>query len=64
MCIAVHKNEYVKVKRIVKEIDPDAFVIITGASEVLGKGFQRLDQTNKTRRISYVRTFKMEYDQA
>ena len=37
-------NEYVKVKRIVKEIDPDAFVIITGASEVLGKGFQRLDQ--------------------
>ena len=44
VCIAVHKNEYVKVKRIVKEIDPDAFVIITGASEVLGKGFQRLDQ--------------------
>lgn len=44
VCIAVHKNEYVKVKRIVKEIDPDAFVIITGASEVLGKGFRRLDQ--------------------
>ena len=32
VCIAVHKNEYVKVKRIVKEIDPDAFVIITGAN--------------------------------
>ncbi|MGN1338841.1 MAG: YitT family protein [Oscillospiraceae bacterium] len=44
ICIAVHKNEYVKVKRIVREIDPDAFVIITGASEVLGKGFQKLDQ--------------------
>ena len=44
VCIAVHKNEYVKAKRIVKEIDPNAFVIITGASEVLGKGFQRLDQ--------------------
>lgn len=43
VCIAVHKNEYVKVKRIVKETDPDAFVIITGASEVLGKGFQKLD---------------------
>ncbi len=44
VCIAVHKNEYVKVKRIVKEIDPEAFVIITGASEVLGKGFRKLDQ--------------------
>lgn len=43
VCIAVHKNEYVKVKRIVKQTDPDAFVIITGASEVLGKGFQKLD---------------------
>ena len=43
VCIAVHKNEYVKVKRIVKQVDPDAFVIITGASEVLGKGFQKLD---------------------
>lgn len=43
VCIAVHKNEYVKVKRIVKQTDPEAFVIITGASEVLGKGFQKLD---------------------
>lgn len=43
VCIAVHKNEYVKVKRIVKQVDPEAFVIITGASEVLGKGFQKLD---------------------
>lgn len=44
ICIPVHKNEYVKVKRIVKETDPEAFVIITGANEVLGKGFQKLDQ--------------------
>ena len=43
VCIAVNQNEYVKVKRIVKETDPNAFVIITGASEVLGKGFQKLD---------------------
>lgn len=43
VCIAVRKNEYVNVKRAVKEIDPEAFVIITGASEVLGKGFQKLD---------------------
>lgn len=43
VCIAVRKNEYVKVKRVVKEADPDAFVIITGANEVLGKGFQKLD---------------------
>lgn len=43
VCIAVHKNEYVKVKRIVRQTDPEAFVIITGANEVLGKGFRKLD---------------------
>ena len=33
---------YIKVKRIIKEIDPSAFVITTGAAEVLGEGFQKL----------------------
>ena len=39
ICCAVHKNEYSKVKRKVKEIDPKAFIIITNAGEVLGMGF-------------------------
>lgn len=39
---AVYKSDYAKVKRIIKETDPAAFVITTGASEVLGKGFQKL----------------------
>lgn len=39
ICCAVHKNEYSKVKRKVKEIDPHAFIIITNAGEVLGSGF-------------------------
>ncbi|MBQ9948996.1 MAG: YitT family protein [Oscillospiraceae bacterium] len=39
---AVYKSDYAKVKRMIKEIDPAAFVITTGASEVLGEGFQKL----------------------
>ncbi len=44
ICCAVHKNEYVKLKRIVKEIDRRAFIIITTANEVLGEGFHEIDQ--------------------
>lgn len=36
---AVRRREIVTVKRIVKEIDPDAFFIIGDAVEVLGEGF-------------------------
>lgn len=36
---AVPKNEYFRIKRIVKTIDPKAFIIITSAGEVLGEGF-------------------------
>ena len=32
-------DEIAMVKRIVEEIDPEAFFIISDASEVLGKGF-------------------------
>lgn len=39
ICCAVHKGEYAKVKRKVKEIDSKAFIIITNAGEVLGEGF-------------------------
>ena len=33
------RNEALKLKAKVKELDPDAFVIITDANEILGKGF-------------------------
>lgn len=43
IALAVHKSDYVRVRRMIKETDPKAFVIITGASEVLGEGFQKLE---------------------
>lgn len=43
ICCAVHKNEYVKLKRKVREIDPSAFIITAVASEVLGEGFHSND---------------------
>ena len=39
---AVHRTAYSKVKRIISEVDPKAFVVTTSASEVLGNGFTRL----------------------
>lgn len=41
--VAVHKSDYIRVRRVIKETDPKAFVVITGASEVLGNGFQKLE---------------------
>jgi uncharacterized membrane-anchored protein YitT (DUF2179 family) len=43
ICCAVQKNEYTKIKRLVKQIDPAAFIIITNAGEVLGEGFQKIN---------------------
>lgn len=40
ICCAVHKSEYSKIKRKVKEIDPRAFIIISSVGEVLGEGFR------------------------
>ena len=39
ICCAVQKNRYVKIKNIVYNVDPEAFIIITNAGEVFGKGF-------------------------
>lgn len=40
---AVHRSAYSKVKRIVREIDPKAFVVTTTAGEVFGEGFAKLN---------------------
>ena len=39
---AIYKRDFAKVKRIIKEIDPAAFVVVTNAGEVFGKGFSKL----------------------
>lgn len=40
---AVHRSAYSKVKRIVRETDPKAFVVTTTAGEVYGEGFAKLN---------------------
>jgi uncharacterized membrane-anchored protein YitT (DUF2179 family) len=43
ICCAVQKNQYVKIKQIVAEADPAAFIIIANAGEVLGEGFSAIN---------------------
>lgn len=40
----VSKFQIVKVKRIVRDIDPEAFITITDVSEVLGEGFKDIEK--------------------
>ena len=42
MC-AVTKSEAFKIRRLVNNIDPDAFIIIGEAGEILGEGFKSLE---------------------
>ncbi|WP_425595391.1 YitT family protein [Planomicrobium okeanokoites] len=41
LMVVVHQTEFTKLKQVVKNIDPAAFVIVSDASEVLGEGFKR-----------------------
>ena len=40
MCV-VDQTQFTKLKQVVKDIDPHAFVVVMDASEVLGEGFNR-----------------------
>lgn len=40
MCV-VNQMEVTKLKQVIKNIDPNAFVIVTNATEVLGEGFKK-----------------------
>ncbi|MGV3489605.1 MAG: YitT family protein [Tuberibacillus sp.] len=40
LCV-LSQREITKLKQLVKDIDPDAFVIVANANEVLGEGFKR-----------------------
>lgn len=42
MC-AVRRNQYVRLKRFIADIDPNAFIIITSANEIVGSGFKSND---------------------
>ena len=36
----VRRSEAIKLRKMIKEIDPDAFIIITKTTEIMGKGFR------------------------
>ena len=42
---AVRNQQYFRIKRIVNEIDPEAFLVVTEANEILGYGFNPLTKT-------------------
>ena len=39
---ALRNNEFYKVKHLVNQVDPHAFIIVTPAGEVLGEGFKKI----------------------
>jgi uncharacterized membrane-anchored protein YitT (DUF2179 family) len=41
LCV-VRKQELYRLKKLVESVDPDAFVIVTEAGEILGKGFKSM----------------------
>lgn len=45
---AIRNQEYFRLKRMVQEIDPAAFLIVAESSEVLGLGFKPIVEENKS----------------
>lgn len=41
LLVVVHQTEFTRLKKLVKDVDPAAFVIVSDAAEVLGEGFKR-----------------------
>ena len=39
LLVAIRRREITAVKALVKELDPDAFLIVCDAHDVLGEGF-------------------------
>lgn len=42
LMVVVYQTEFTKLKQVIKNVDPNAFVIVSDAYEVLGKGFKRV----------------------
>jgi uncharacterized membrane-anchored protein YitT (DUF2179 family) len=47
---AFQRNELSRLKRLIHQIDPDAFVIIGSVHEILGEGFQGLAPAGAAKR--------------
>lgn len=43
LMVAVRRPQYYILKKMVRELDPKAFIIVTDATEVLGEGFKRIE---------------------
>ena len=41
LMVVVYQTEFTKLKQVLKTVDPQAFVIVSDAYEVLGEGFKR-----------------------
>lgn len=41
LMVVVYQTEFTKLKQLIKNVDPSAFVIVSNAFEVLGEGFKR-----------------------
>lgn len=41
LMVVVYQTEFTKLKQLIKTVDPEAFVIVSDAYEVLGEGFKR-----------------------
>ena len=46
MCVVKRQEEY-PLKKVVEKIDPDAFMILSDATEVLGMGFKKIDENKE-----------------
>lgn len=42
LMVVVYQTEFTKLKQVIKTVDPQAFVIVTDAYEVLGEGFKKV----------------------
>ena len=39
----ISRNQFIKLKKFIKEIDPQAFITVGEVHEVLGEGFKNID---------------------
>ena len=40
--VALNRSQAVSLRKIVKQIDPHAFVLISNTSDIIGKGFREM----------------------
>lgn len=42
LMVVVYQTEFTRLKQVLKTVDPQAFVIVSDAYEVLGEGFKKV----------------------